>query len=48
MHDTTGEEPATSMIVSIEADVEDALVTVSDDSRHGLETGDFVTFNEIR
>ncbi len=48
VHDTTGEEPATSMIVSIEADVEDALVTVSDDSRHGLETGDFVTFNEIK
>ncbi|KAF0758121.1 hypothetical protein AaE_004036, partial [Aphanomyces astaci] len=42
--DKDGEQPITCMIASITADVPGKLlVTVTDDSRHQLETGDFVT-----
>ena len=37
-----------SYTAAFEANVEDALVTVSDDARHNLETGDYVTFTEIK
>ncbi|RHY80018.1 hypothetical protein DYB26_003579 [Aphanomyces astaci] len=47
--DKDGEQPITCMIASITADVPGKLlVTVTDDSRHQLETGDFVTFREIQ
>jgi len=44
--DTTGENPITAMVASI-TNAENAVVTTLDDSRHGLESGDVVTFNEV-
>lgn len=45
--DPTGEQPLTGMIVSVEKDQE-GLVTCLDETRHGLEDGDFVTFTEVQ
>ncbi|KAF8076112.1 ubiquitin activating enzyme [Lyophyllum atratum] len=45
--DPTGEQALTGMIVSVEKDGE-GLVTCLDDTRHGLEDGDFVTFTEVQ
>lgn len=45
--DPTGEQPLTGMIVSVEKDTE-GLVTCLDETRHGLEDGDFVTFTEVQ
>ncbi|VDB90166.1 unnamed protein product [Peniophora sp. CBMAI 1063] len=45
--DPTGEQPLTGMIVSVDKDSE-GLVTCLDETRHGLEDGDFVTFNEVK
>ncbi|OXB40053.1 hypothetical protein LQV05_000119 [Cryptococcus neoformans] len=45
--DPTGESPLSGMIVEIDED-EDAIVTCLDETRHGLEDGDFVTFSEIK
>ncbi|KAI0732993.1 ubiquitin activating enzyme [Fomitopsis betulina] len=45
--DPTGEQPLTGMIVSVEHDKE-GLVTCLDETRHGLEDGDFVTFTEVQ
>ncbi|KAG2058920.1 ubiquitin-activating enzyme E1 [Suillus hirtellus] len=45
--DPTGEQALTGMIVSVEKDKE-GLVTCLDESRHGLEDGDFVTFTEVQ
>ncbi|TFK43234.1 ubiquitin activating enzyme [Crucibulum laeve] len=45
--DPTGEQPLTGMIVSVEKDKE-GLVTCLDETRHGLEDGDFVTFTEVQ
>ncbi|ORX36807.1 putative ubiquitin activating enzyme [Kockovaella imperatae] len=45
--DATGEQPQTGMIVQVEED-EDAIVTCLDETRHGLEDGDYVTFSEIK
>ncbi|KAI0265111.1 ubiquitin activating enzyme [Gloeopeniophorella convolvens] len=45
--DPTGEQPLTGMIVSVEKDKE-AVVTCLDETRHGLEDGDFVTFAEVQ
>ncbi|KAF9534922.1 ubiquitin activating enzyme [Crepidotus variabilis] len=45
--DPTGEQALTGMIVSVEKDKE-ALVTCLDETRHGLEDGDFVTFSEVQ
>lgn len=44
--DQTGEQPLSGMVVSIE-EAEDALVTCLDETRHGLEDGDFVRFSEV-
>lgn len=44
--DRDGEQPVNCMVTSISNTVP-PLVTVSDDTRHGLETGDTVTFREI-
>ncbi|KAJ7468083.1 ubiquitin activating enzyme [Mycena latifolia] len=44
--DPTGEQPLTGMIVSVAQDAE-GLVTCLDETRHGLEDGDFVTFTEV-
>ncbi|EKM59140.1 uncharacterized protein PHACADRAFT_249384 [Phanerochaete carnosa HHB-10118-sp] len=45
--DPTGEQPLSGMIVSVEKD-KDGLVTCLDETRHGLEDGDFVTFSEVQ
>ncbi|KAF8489101.1 ubiquitin activating enzyme [Gautieria morchelliformis] len=45
--DPTGEQPLTGMIVSVAQDA-DGLVTCLDETRHGLEDGDFVTFSEVK
>lgn len=44
--DPTGEQALTGMIVSVDKD-EGGLVTCLDETRHGLEDGDFVTFTEV-
>ncbi|TYZ63723.1 hypothetical protein PybrP1_003692 [[Pythium] brassicae (nom. inval.)] len=44
--DRDGEQPVSCMVASI-ANSTPPLVTVSDDARHQLETGDVVTFREI-
>jgi len=43
--DTNGETPLQGMIVSID---EEGIVTTLDETRHGLEDGDFVTFSEVK
>ncbi|XP_046622814.1 ubiquitin-like modifier-activating enzyme 1 [Neodiprion virginianus] len=45
--DTNGEPPISAMVASISRDVE-GIVTCLDDSRHGMEDGDYVTFSEIQ
>ncbi|KAL5487808.1 UBA1 [Sanghuangporus weigelae] len=45
--DPTGEQPLTGMIASIDKDKE-GIVTCLEETRHGLEDGDFVTFSEIK
>lgn len=45
--DATGEQPLSGMIVSIDNDTE-GLVTTQDETRHGLEDGDYVTFSEVK
>jgi ubiquitin-activating enzyme E1 len=44
--DATGEQPLSVMITSVTKDAE-GVVTTHDESRHGLENGDKVTFNEV-
>jgi ubiquitin-activating enzyme E1 len=44
--DVTGENAVSAMIADITRDYE-AVVTCLDDTRHGLEDGDYVTFNEV-
>ncbi|CAG8774130.1 16613_t:CDS:2, partial [Racocetra fulgida] len=45
--DTTGENPLTGMVAAISKDI-DGIVTCLDESRHGLEDGEYVTFTEIK
>ncbi|KAH9973020.1 ubiquitin activating enzyme [Lactifluus volemus] len=45
--DPTGEQPLSGMIVSVEND-KDGVVACLDETRHGLEDGDFVTFTEVQ
>lgn len=45
--DPTGENPQSGMIVSVDED-EEGIVTCLDETRHGLEDGDFVTFSEVK
>lgn len=44
--DVTGENPVSAMIADITHEYE-AVVTCLDDTRHGLEDGDYVTFSEV-
>lgn len=46
-NDPTGEQPLSGMVVSVEQG-QDALVTTLDETRHGLEDGDYVTFSEVQ
>ncbi|EEP75519.1 ubiquitin-activating enzyme E1 1 [Uncinocarpus reesii 1704] len=43
--DTTGEEPVSGIVAGID---EEGLVSALDETRHGLEDGDYVTFTEIK
>lgn len=45
--DGTGETPLSGMLVGIENEVEEALITCLDETRHGLEDGDYVRFSEV-
>ncbi|WVQ72739.1 hypothetical protein IAR50_002299 [Cryptococcus sp. DSM 104548] len=45
--DATGENPQTGIIAAIDQD-EEGIVTCLDETRHGLEDGDFVTFSEVK
>ncbi|WVF71622.1 hypothetical protein IAT40_006430 [Kwoniella sp. CBS 6097] len=45
--DPTGENPQTGMIVEVDED-EEGMVTCLDETRHGLEDGDYVTFSEVK
>lgn len=45
--DVTGEQPVSGMVVSID-NSEEGLVATLDESRHGLEDGDYVTFTEVQ
>lgn len=45
--DTNGEPVVSAMIADISSDKE-AVVTCIDDTRHGMEDGDYVTFSEIQ
>lgn len=45
--DPTGEQVLSGMIVSVAKDGE-GLVTCLDETRHGLEDGDYVTFSEVK
>ncbi|KAI9292924.1 ubiquitin-activating enzyme E1 [Neoconidiobolus thromboides FSU 785] len=45
--DPTGNPPKTAMIASITND-KDGVVTCLEDTRHGLEDGDLVTFSEVQ
>ncbi|GAT29041.1 ubiquitin-activating enzyme E1 1 [Aspergillus luchuensis] len=43
--DATGEEPVSGIVAAID---ENGLVSALDETRHGLEDGDFVTFSEVK
>ncbi|KAI5296913.1 hypothetical protein KEM55_005410, partial [Ascosphaera atra] len=43
--DATGEDPVSGIIAGID---EDGIVSALDETRHGLEDGDYVTFGEIK
>ncbi|VVC91377.1 unnamed protein product [Leptidea sinapis] len=45
--DVNGENPVTAMIADITHEQE-AVVTCLDDTRHGLQDGDYVTFSEVQ
>lgn len=45
--DTNGENPIAAMIAGVTKDSE-GVVTCLDETRHGLEDGDFVTFSEVK
>ncbi|KAJ2872583.1 E1 ubiquitin-activating protein [Coemansia aciculifera] len=47
VEDTTGEEALSGMIAGIEQSAE-GIVTCLDETRHGLEDGQLVTFNEVQ
>lgn len=46
-NDPTGESPLSGMIVSVSQDQEGLVMTL-DETRHGLEDGDYVTFAEVQ
>ncbi|XP_050732741.1 ubiquitin-like modifier-activating enzyme 1 isoform X1 [Eriocheir sinensis] len=45
--DTNGETPVSAMVAGITKE-ESSVVTCLDESRHGLEDGDYVTFSEVQ
>ncbi|GIY15386.1 ubiquitin-like modifier-activating enzyme 1 [Caerostris darwini] len=47
VHDVKGEQPLSTMIASISKD-EKGVVTCLEETRHGFEDGDYVTFSEVQ
>ncbi|KAJ8981692.1 hypothetical protein NQ317_003413 [Molorchus minor] len=47
VHDTNGEPTVSAMIADISRDKE-GIITCIDDTRHGMEDGDYVTFSEVQ
>ncbi len=45
--DQTGEPPVSGIVGGVTHD-EDGIVTMAEEHRHGLETGDYVTFHEVK
>lgn len=45
--DQTGEQPKSTMIASVTKDV-DGIVTCIDETKHGFQDGDYVTFSEVQ
>lgn len=45
--DSTGENPVSAMIAGVTKE-EESVVTCLDETRHGLEDGDYVTFSEVQ
>lgn len=45
--DATGENPLTGMVADVLKDTE-GVVTCLDETRHGLEDGDYVSFSEVQ
>ena len=43
-YDTNGEQPISAMVSAIDAD---GVVACQDETRHGFEEGDHVTFSEV-
>lgn len=46
VYDVNGSNPISTMVAGITKDVE-SIVTCLDETRHGLEDGDYVTFSEV-
>lgn len=47
VYDTNGEQPISNMIAAVTKETE-GVVTCIDETRHGYEIGDYVTFSEIK
>ncbi|KAG8177352.1 hypothetical protein JTE90_028350 [Oedothorax gibbosus] len=47
VHDVKGEQPLSAMIASISKD-KNSVVTCLEETRHGFEDGDYVTFSEVQ
>ena len=45
--DTNGEQPLSTMVASVTQDPEGGVVAALDETRHGFEDGDYVTFSEV-
>lgn len=47
VHDQDGEQPRSIMIASVTKDI-DGIVTCIDETKHGFQDGDYVTFSEVQ
>uniref|UniRef100_A0A6G1S3P9 E1 ubiquitin-activating enzyme n=1 Tax=Aceria tosichella TaxID=561515 RepID=A0A6G1S3P9_9ACAR len=47
VHDQDGEQPRSTMIASVTKDI-DGIVTCIDETKHGFQDGDYVTFSEVQ
>lgn len=47
VHDQDGEQPRSTMIASITQEI-DGVVTCIDETKHGFQDGDYVTFSEVQ
>lgn len=47
VYDTTGANPLSAMVASVTKDTE-GVVTCLEETRHGFEDGDFITFSEVQ